>query len=211
MRWFLLFLLSCKHAEIPSAPDVAPPPIIVDSGVDAFEASIDAGSLDAMRAEDWEIGAGKWTFENGEASCECTSGSVIYWKNDRPKDFAAAIDIFFLTVESSAGLVFREAGGTFYQFEWYTRGTHHDRRLSLMVKNPYWVQIVDPLEREPSIGKWIRYRVRAEGDHIETFIDGERVFDKTDRSYLREGRIGIHVFQPRKIRLKAFRVRRAGD
>lgn len=204
-RLVLVLLLGCrKEPPAPSVPDVANPPI-VDSGVDAFEASIDAGPP-PMRAEDWEIGAGTWTFEDGEASCECSSGSVIYWKRDRPKDFDASIEVFFLTTESSAGLVFREAAGTFYQFEWYTRGAHHDRRLSLMVKNPYWVQIVDPVEREPPLEKWIRFRVRAEGDRIQTFLDGEPVFDKNDRSYVREGRIGIHVFQPRKIRLRRFQL-----
>ncbi len=75
-----------------------------------------------------------------------------------------------------------------------------------MVKNPYWVQIVTPIEREPPLEKWIRFRVEAKGDRIRTFIDDQQVFDKVDTSYVREGRVGIHVFQPRKIRLRNFRL-----
>src|SRR5438105_11617486 len=139
MRWALVFLFACRKQQPPPAP--APDDASLQPIADASSepAPIDAGPS-GMSGEDWEIVAGKWTFDDGEASCECTSGSAMYWKRSRPKDFDASIEVFFLTTESSAGLVFREAGGTFYQFEQYTRGTHHDRRLSLMVKNPYWVQ-----------------------------------------------------------------------
>ncbi|MBI2395147.1 MAG: DUF1080 domain-containing protein, partial [Deltaproteobacteria bacterium] len=154
-----------------------------------------------------------WTFENGEASCECkATSSLLYWKHAKPKDFDASIEVFFLTVESSAGIIFRERGedfyedATFYQYEWYTRGTHHDKRLSLMFKNPYWVQIVTPKFPEAPLGKWIELRVRAEGDHLQSWVDGELVFDKVDKTFVRTGKIGIHVFQPRKIRLRDFRL-----
>jgi hypothetical protein len=193
-----------------AVPEAAPAPTIDAGAPDASEtessvASIDSGPS-AMRAEDWEIAAGKWSFEDGEASCDCASGSMMFWKRDRPKDFDASIDVRFGVIESSAGLVFREQSGTFYQLEWYTRGTHHDRRLSLMVKNPYWVQIVTPIEREPPLDQWITLRVRARGDRLETWVNGESVFEKTDTSYVRAGRIGVQVFQPRKVRFAHFRI-----
>lgn len=172
--------------------------IVEDTGPPAMTAT--------MRAEDWEIAKGDWTFEHGEATCSCPSGSTMFFKGARPKDFDASIDVWFSVIESSAGLVFREDGGTFYQFEWYTRGTHHDRRLSLMVKNPFWVQIVTPIEREPPLEKWITLRVRARGDRIETFVDGVSAFEKTDGTYVRAGRIGVQIFQPRKIRLARFQL-----
>jgi hypothetical protein len=166
-----------------------------------------------MRREDWEIAIGKWTFEDGEASCECkATSSLLYWKGSKPKDFDASVEVFFPTVEASAGIIFRERGedfyedATFYQYEWYTRGTHHDKRLSLMIKNPYWVQIVTPKFPEAPLNKWIKMRVRAVGDHITTWIDDEQVFDKTDATFLRTGKLGLHVFQPRKIRLRDFRL-----
>lgn len=202
MRALVLLLVACsKEKEKPAVPD-AVAPILVEASIEAAAPSITA----TMRAEDWEIVAGEWSFENGEASCACTSGSMIFWKRDRPKDFDASIDVRFAVIESSAGLVFREQAGTFYQFEWYTRGTHHDRRLSLMVKNPYWVQIVTPIEREPELEKWITLHVRARGDRIETFVDSELAFEKVDATYVRAGRIGVQIFQPRKIRLARFRI-----
>ncbi len=167
-----------------------------------------------MVASEWEPGPGKWTFEpDGTLACECKSNShVIWWKATRPKDFDVSVEVRFLGEESSAGLVFRANGPdfyndmTFYQFEWYTRGTHHDKRLSLMRKNPYWVQIVTPLYPEAPYDKWIAFRVRAVGDHLETFIDAERVFDKVDASFVRAGRIGLHVFQPRRTLFRNWRL-----
>lgn len=191
------------------------PPTSADA---AFERPGDAAPRadDAPRAmapDAWEVARGAWSFEQGEARCAGTTGSsVLYWKRDRPKDFDASIDVRFEADESSAGIVFREVGddfvtnASFYQYEWYTRGTHHDRRLSLMIKNPYWVQIVDPIVREPRLGAWIRFRVRARGDRLETWIDGAPVFDKTDATLARAGRIGLHVYQRRPVRFRDFRL-----
>jgi hypothetical protein len=166
-----------------------------------------------FRKEDWEISIGQWSFENGEATCTCkATSSLLYWKKEKPKDFDASVEVMFLTVESSVGIIFRERGedfyedAEFYQFEWYTRGSHHDKRLSLMRKNPYWVQIVTPKEPEAPLNKWIRMRVRATGDHLETFVDDELVFDKHDATFLRTGKIGLHVFQPRPIRMRNWRL-----
>jgi len=166
-----------------------------------------------LRREDWEVAIGKWTFGEDAATCECKStSSLIYFKHARPANFDASVEVQFLTVESSAGIIFRERGedfyedATFYQFEWYTRGTHHDKRLSLMIKNPYWVQIVKPKEPEAPLNKWIRLRVRAEGDHLQNWIDDDLVFDKHDPTFVRSGKIGLHVFQPRPIKLREFRL-----
>jgi hypothetical protein len=165
-----------------------------------------------MRADDWDVAIGKWHFEDdGTAWCECkATSSLLYWKRERPRDFDARVDVMFLGAESSAGLVFREKGedfydeATFYQFEWYSRGSHHDKRLSLMRKNPYWVQIVEPKTPVAPYQKWFRLRVRAEGDHLETYVDDELVFDKHDPTFVRAGRVGLHVFQPRKAIFRDF-------
>lgn len=199
---------------------VASAPVSVSAAVPSASASgavADAGTvgtIDPMRPEDWELGPGKWTFEpDGTLACECKSNShVIWWKASQPKDFDAAVEVQFLGDESSAGILFRTQGQdfyndmSFYQFEWYTRGTHHDKRLSLMRKNPYWVQIVTPLYPEAPYKKWIDFRVRAEKDHLEAFIDGERVFDKKDATFVRGGRLGLHVFQPRRTLFRKWRL-----
>lgn len=167
-----------------------------------------------FRREEWEVAIGKWTFaENGEVWCECkTTSSLLYWKGARPKDFDASVEVYFPTVEASAGIVFRLRGedfyedATFFQFEWYTRGSHHDKRLSLMKKNPYWVQIVTPTFPEAPLEKWIKLRVRAVGDRLETWVNGEPVFAKADATFMRSGKIGLHVFQPRKVGMRDFRL-----
>jgi hypothetical protein len=75
-----------------------------------------------------------------------------------------------------------------------------------MTKNPFWVQIVTPKFPEAPLGRWIRLRVRAQGNHLETWVDDEKVFDKVDGTFVRTGKIGLHVFQPRTIRLRNFKL-----
>ncbi|MFI5300279.1 MAG: family 16 glycoside hydrolase [Polyangiales bacterium] len=165
-----------------------------------------------MRAEDWDVAIGKWHFEDdGSVWCECrATSSLLYWKHARPKDFEASVEVKFLGPESSAGIVFRERGedfydeATFYQFEWYARGSHHDKRLSLMRKNPYWIQIVEPKSPVAPYDTWFRLKVRAEGDHLQSFLDDELVFDTHEKSLVRDGRVGLHVFQPKKAYFRGF-------
>ncbi len=210
------------HGAATSATAAPSAPLDATAGASTADA---AGATDApddaapaapapMRREDWEVAIGKWTFEpTGEAWCEGkANSSLLWWKRDRPKDFDASVEVKFLGPESSAGILFRAKGedfykdAAFYQFEWYTRGTHHDKRLSLMKKNPYWVQIVEPKYPEAPYDRWITLRVRAEGDRLRTFVDGEEVFDKRDATFVRPGKIGLHVFQPRKTRFRNFRL-----
>ncbi|MGZ3453415.1 MAG: 3-keto-disaccharide hydrolase [Polyangiales bacterium] len=193
-----------------SAADVT---VAVDSAVEVAGDAEEETAL-PFRREDWEIAIGQWSFENGEATCTCkATSSLLYWKKEKPKDFDASVEVMFLTDESSAGIIFRERGedfyedAEFYQFEWYTRGTHHDKRLSLMRKNPYWVQIVTPTTPEAPLKTWISMRVRAVGDHLETFVDDKLAFEKHDATFVRTGKIGLHVFQPRPIRMRNWRLR----
>jgi hypothetical protein len=170
-------------------------------------------ALQPFRAGDWQIRQGAWRFTaDGEVVSEGRGRSaLLYHATARPRDLDFTVAVMFLGPESSAGLVFRGAGApygreTFYQFEWYTRGSHHDRRLSLMVKNPRWKQIVTPRYPEAPLNRWILLRVRVVGDQIECFVDGRRVFARRDRTYLRAGRVGLHVWQPRAVRFRGFRL-----
>jgi len=205
-----------SHDQASPVIDAAPPAAssaVPDAEVADVADTPPAEVARPFRREDWDISIGKWNFEDGEVSCECKgTSSLLYFKPAKPKDFDASVELQFLSDESSAGIIFRERGedfyedATFYQFEWYTRGTHHDKRLSLMIKNPYWVQIVTPKFPEAPLGKWIKLRVRAEGDHLQNWIDDELVFDKRDQTFVRSGKIGLHIFQPRKIKLRDFRL-----
>lgn len=202
---------------VAASGDAAAPLDAAEAGVSDAEADVAVGETRPapmpMRREDWEVSIGKWTFdENGEATCECkATSSLLYWKKDRPRDFDASVEVMFLTDESSAGIIFRERGedfyedAAFYQYEWYTRGSHHDKRLSLMIKNPYWVQIVEPQYPVAPLKTWIELRVRAVGDRIETFLDGNKTFEKKDATFVRTGKIGLHFFQPRPVRLRNWR------
>jgi len=170
----------------------------------------------ASRAADWQVRQGKWRFEpDGAITCEgSVMSSLLQRKAFTARDLELSVQVMYLGPNSSAGVYFRSAGAsfygetTFYQFEWYTPGRHHDRRLSLMVKSPRsWKQIVVPIIRETPYQKWIQLRVRAEGDHLEAFVDGKRVFEKRDRTYLRAGTVGLHVFHASAVRFRDFRVK----
>jgi hypothetical protein len=186
--------------------------IPVAAGADEAPTSI------PFRADRWQIRAGKWRFEpDGTLLCEGKQlSSLIYLRGDNSKvrDLDLSVEVMFLGAESSAGLVVRARGENyysnmgFYQFEWYTEGHHHGRRLSLMTKNPRWNQIVTPVLRDAPYNKWIKLRVRAEGDHLQAFVDGERVFEKHNRVFDDAGRLGLHVFQARQVRFRDLRLER---
>ena len=202
---------------VPSTPAVASAVASIDpdAGGAAFANADAPPELHPFRREEWEVAIGKWTFDDASGEVESdgkSMSSLMYFKGFRARDFELAVDVKFLKNESSAGILFREVGldfyedATFYQFEQYTRGSHHDRRLSLMYKSPYWIQIVEPKYPVAPYDVWQRFRVRAEGDHLECFLDGERVFDKHDSTLMRGGRVGLHVFQPRSVRFRDFSV-----
>ena len=166
-----------------------------------------------FRAADWLVRQGQWQFTDaGELECAGKGrSSLVYHATARPRDLDVSVEVMFLGPESSAGIVFRAAGApygreTFYQLEWYTRGTHHDKRLSLMVKNPKWKQIVKPTYPDAPYRKWITLRVRAVGDVIECFVDGQLAFRQRDRTYQRAGLVGLHVWQPRAVKFRGWRL-----
>ena len=148
-------------------------------------------------ADEWEVRRGAWHFEpNGELSCEAkNAAALIFRKGAVVRDVEMSVEVMFFRCESSAGLIFRSddkdyQAMSFYQFEWYTKGTHHDKRLSLMTKNPAWNQIVEPTTPEAPYNKWIELKVRAQGEELRTWVDGVEAFAKRDRTLLREGESG---------------------
>ena len=182
-------------------------------GAGAEETPASAPTLAPFKAAAWQVRQGEWRFgDAGELECAGRGrSSLLYHATARPRDLDFTVEVMFLGPESSAGIVFRAAGEpygreTFYQFEWYTRGTHHDRRLSLMVKNPKWKQVVRPTYPEAPYRRWITLNVRAVGDVIECFVDGKLVFRQRDRTYRRAGRVGLHVWQPRAVKFRGWRL-----
>jgi hypothetical protein len=180
------------------------------------QARADEAGAPRIRAKDWQGRQGRWRFgDDGVLETDGkTRSSVLVRRDVSARDLDLTVEVMFLGPESSAGFFFRAVGRsfyddmTFYQFEWYTRGHHHDRRLSLMVKKPYWrwTQIVTPILREAPFNTWITFRLRAQGELIECWIDSARVFSKRDRTYLRAGRLGLHVFQPQRVRFRNLRL-----
>jgi hypothetical protein len=194
----------------PRTPATPPAPAAPESAPASAPA---APASTRFRAAEWQVRQGQWSFaDSGELECAGRGRSaLVYHATARPRDLDVTVEVMFLGPESSAGIVFRAAGEpygreTFYQFEWYTRGTHHDRRLSLMVKNPNWKQIVTPTYPEAPYRRWIALRVRAVGDMIECFVDGRLAFRQRDRTYRRAGRVGLHVWQPRAVNFRAWRL-----
>jgi len=157
----------------------------------------------------WQPRQGRWRFEAGELVCEGKGhSSLIVRRGLTARDLELSVEVKFSGPDASAGLFFRSQGArfyrdtTFYQFEWYTAGRHHGTRLSLMRKTPRWKQIVKPIFRAPPIGRWIKLRVRVQGDRIECFVDDKRVFSRRDTAFVRAGAMGLHVFQPRVVRFR---------
>jgi hypothetical protein len=77
-----------------------------------------------------------------------------------------------------------------------------------MRKNPYWIQLVTPRTPTAQYERWYTFRVRAEGDHLQTWLDGELQFDVREATFVREGRIGLHCFMPREVRFRSFTLTR---
>jgi hypothetical protein len=214
-------IVETPSSEAPIASTSVSAAPSTSASVSASASTTAAPAPPPMRAEEWDGLIGRWTFEpTGELTCECnTASSSIYRKGFDAKDFDLRVEFRFMSQESSAGVLFRFRGddfytdATFYQFEWYTRGSHHDKRLSLMMKSPinnspdrYWIQLVEPKYPEAPIDQWKSFRVRAVGDHLETWLDGELVFDKHDPTFVRKGRVGLHTFMPRKMQYRGFSV-----
>lgn len=163
----------------------------------------------AFVEEEWQVKQGTWRFEGGELVCKGKgTSSLIYRKGFHARDLELAVEVKFLGKESSAGLVFRARGKsyyrdvTFYQLEWYTEGRHHGTRLSLMRKTPRWKQIVRPIFEAPPMERWIPFRVVAQGERLTCFVDGKKVFETRDQAFLEPGRVGLHVFQARPVRFR---------
>jgi hypothetical protein len=163
----------------------------------------------------WQVRQGKWSFEpDGELRCEGSGiSSLLYRRGPALQDLEISVEVMFLGPSSSAGLFFRAEGKrfygetTFYQLEWYTAGPHHGKRLSLMIKKPMaWQQIVVPIQRDPPLRRWIELRVRALGDQLDAFVDGEQVFSKRDRGLRRAGGLGLHVFHARPVKFRRFKL-----
>jgi len=162
----------------------------------------------------WQVKQGRWTFEGGAAgalTCQGQGTSSLVFRRGPPlRDLDASVQVMFSGPQSSAGIVLRARGRsyyhdmTFYQLEWYTEGRHHGRRLSLMKKFPRWKQLVTPVIKAPPIGRWITLRVRAQGDRITCHVDGEQVFEIVDRSLREPGAVGLHVFQARTVTFRNF-------
>ncbi len=112
-------------------------PLLVTLLLAAAPAAAQApASQPGFHAADWQIRQGQWRFtDEGELECAGRGrSSLVYYTAAKARDLDVSVDVMFLGTESSAGIVFRAAGApygreTFYQFEWYTRGTHHDKRL----------------------------------------------------------------------------------
>jgi hypothetical protein len=88
--------------------------------------------------------------------------------------------------DASGGIVFRFAEGRYYVIRanalegnfnlyYYDRGRH---------------QVDGASVKAPALGQWHKLRIRAEGDRIQGWLDGQALLDRRD-SRFKSGRIGL--------------------
>ena len=151
----------------------------------------------AKPLEGWETVTGKWAVEdvpdahNGRALVQRATENefnVIVAPGGPYSDVDVAVRFKPISgrEDASGGIVFRFSEGRYYviranalednfRFYYYDRG----RR-----------QIDGTRVKPPALGQWHALRIRAEGDRIQGWLDGQPLIDRRDGRYT-SGRVGL--------------------
>jgi hypothetical protein len=147
--------------------------------------------------EGWEIVTGKWALEDmadthgGRALVQRATGNefnVIVAPGGPYADVDVSVRFKPISgrEDASGGIVFRFSDGRYYvvrsnalednfRFYYYDRSRH---------------QLDGARVKAPALGQWHALRIRAEGDHIQGWLDDQALIDSRDARY-KSGRVGL--------------------
>ncbi len=157
-----------------------------------------------------EVGGGKWTVQNGEIIGETGDGRYGWLVTDKEyADFILKLK-FKPEAKGNSGVQFRSMvmDGDMYGYQAeldpvvgnHTGGVYDERtgRGWLAQPTPEQEKILQP-------NQWNTYKIKAIGDHIQTFLNGEQIVDFHDNRSIK-GIIALQVHSgeepPVKIRWK---------
>jgi len=156
----------------------------------------------------WKIhGDGRWTVEDGQIVAASTSGRYSYLVSQRTyDDFILRVAFRYEGTENNSGVFFRsritgvdirglqcEVAPKIGQ---NTGGIYESGGRGWLVRPPGRVQ---KLLRE---GDWNELRIRAEGDHVVTYLNGLKAADLRDPKIAREGILALQIHSGRGVKVR---------
>ncbi|GAB4045939.1 3-keto-disaccharide hydrolase [Spirosoma litoris] len=147
----------------------------------------------------WKIyGTEKWYVENGELVCE--SGPDKKYGYLATEKFYKNFDLtleFKQEANGNSGVFFRSTveGTKVSGWQVEVAPPNHDTGGIYESYGRNWlVQIPDEKENILKPGEWNKLRIRVEGDHVQTFLNGTQLVDLTDEKIGKgEGSIALQI------------------
>ncbi|GAB3730562.1 3-keto-disaccharide hydrolase [Spirosoma lituiforme] len=147
----------------------------------------------------WKIyGTEKWYVENGELICESGPDKKYgYLATEKfYKNFDLSLE-FKQEANGNSGVFFRSTvdGTKVSGWQVEVAPPNHDTGGIYESYGRNWlVQIPDEKETILKPGEWNKLRIRVEGDHVQTFLNGTQMVDLTDEKIGKgEGGIALQI------------------
>jgi hypothetical protein len=147
----------------------------------------------------WKIyGTEKWYVENGELICESGPDKKYgYLATEKfYKNFDLSLE-FKQEANGNSGVFFRSTvdGTKVSGWQVEVAPPNHDTGGIYESYGRNWlVQIPDEKETILKPGEWNKLRIRVEGDHVQTFLNGTQMVDLTDEKIGKgEGAVALQI------------------
>ncbi len=151
-----------------------------------------------------QTGEAIWAFENDELFGSEGSGSGYVISKEKFGDFHLKAEFFPDSIINS-GIFIRcneEAISptSCYEFNIWDEHVNPDFRTGAVVT------LAKPVAFVETVGKWNTYEIKAEGDHLQAWVNGAQTADLWDGS-LSSGTIALQIFEKGAIRFRDVRIR----
>lgn len=151
-------------------------------------------------SDSWlQKGDAKWEFANGEIYGSLLKGTGFIMTKDTYKDFE--LELEFYPDETINSGVFVRCKNYELSYEDCYEINIWDYHPDQPNRTGAIVSRTTPLERVETIGKWNTYKIRAEGNHIQAWINGTLVADLENED-LNEGYIGLQAAEIGMVRFR---------